>query len=444
MKTPGVICIAARFPYAYGATDAPVYSSLQTNSPDAGNAIDWAALRADFPILDQEVHGRPLVYLDSAASSQKPRAVIHAISRYYEHDHSNVHRGIHELSNRATAAYEGARVRTAEFINARSPDEIVFTRGTTESINLVAAAWGGRHVRAGDKILLTELEHHSNLVPWQMLAQRTGAVLTFLPVQGDNGLLDLTRLDELLTPEVKIFAFTHISNTMGTVNLAAELCARARALGVTTLVDAAQSAGHCPIDVQAMGCDFLVFSGHKILGPTGIGVLYGRAEKFAETPPYQGGGEMIEKVDWQTSTFKSAPHGFEAGTPDVAGAVGLHAAMDYLDAVGRDAIFSHDQALAAYAYTRLSELSGIRLFGPGVDRAGLVSFLLDDVHAHDVVTVADQHGVALRGGHHCNQPLHRKLGIKSTARASFYFYNTREEVDRLVEVVDKIKTFFAR
>ena len=421
-----------------------MHDTLNILSAAPAAAIDWAALRADFPILDQEVHGRPLIYLDSSASSQRPRAVIDAISHYYEHDHSNVHRGIHELSNRATAAYEAARARTAEFLNARSPDEIVFTRGTTESINLVASAWGGRHVKAGDKILLTELEHHSNLVPWQMLAQRTGAVLTFVPVQGDNGLLDLSRLDELLTREVKLFAFTHISNTMGTINPAAELCARARALGVTTLVDAAQSAGHTRVDVQEIGCDFLAFSGHKILGPTGIGVLYGRKEKFAETPPYQGGGEMIGSVDWQTSTYKSAPHGFEAGTPDVAGAVGLHAAMDYLDAIGRDAIFAHDQALAAYAYTRLSELGGIRLFGPGVERAGLVSFLLEDIHAHDVVTVADQHGVALRGGHHCNQPLHRKLGVKSTARASFYFYNTREEVDRLIEVVEKIRAFFGR
>ncbi len=421
-----------------------MHAPYQTAATDPADVIDWDALRADFPILDQEVHGRPLIYLDSAASSQKPRAVIDAISGYYEHDHSNVHRGIHELSNRATAAFEAARRRTAEFLHARRADEIVFTRGTTESINLVAAAWGGRHVQAGDKILLTELEHHSNLVPWQMLAQRTGAVLTFVPVQGDNGLLDLTRLDELLTPEVKIFAFTHISNTMGTINPVAELCARARALGVTTLVDAAQSAGHTRVDVQEIGCDFLAFSGHKILGPTGIGVLYGREEKFAETPPYQGGGEMIATVDWQTSKYKTAPHGFEAGTPDVAGAVGLHAAMDYLDAIGREAIFAHDQALAAYAYTRLSELRGIRLFGPGVDRAGLVSFLLDDVHAHDLVTVADQHGIALRGGHHCNQPLHRKLGVKSTARASFYFYNTREEVDRLVEVVEKIREFFSR
>lgn len=407
-------------------------------------APDWAARRLDFPILDQEVHGRPLVYLDSAASSQKPRCVIDAISHYYEHDHSNVHRGIHELSNRATAAYEAARVRTAKFLNARNASEIVFTRGTTDSINLVAAAWGGRHVKAGDVILLTELEHHSNIVPWQLLAQRTGARLAYIPVLGDSGVLDLSKLDELLTPAVKIFAFTHISNTMGTINPAAELCARARAVGVTTLVDAAQSAGHLPVDVQEIGCDFLVFSGHKICGPTGIGVLYGREEAFAVTPPYQGGGEMIASVDWFQSTYKSAPHGFEAGTPHIAGAIGLHSAMDYLDGIGRQAIFEHDRDLAAYTYTRLSELGGIRLFGPGVDRAGVVSFLLEEVHAHDVVTMADRYGIALRGGHHCNQPLHRKLGVKSSARASYYFYNTRAEVDLLIDAVIKMREFFNR
>ena len=414
---------------------------LATHAPAA---VDWAALRRDFPILDQTIHGKPLVYLDSGASSQKTRQVIDAISHYYERDHSNVHRGIHELSNRATAAYEGARERTARFLNADSPNEIVFTRGTTESINLVAATWGERHVGAGDTILLTELEHHANLIPWQQLAKRKGARLVYVPVLGDSGVPDPAKVDELLTAKVKIFAFTHISNTMGTINPAHEWCARARALGVATLVDAAQSAGHCPVDVAAMGCDFLVFSSHKILGPTGIGVLYGRAERFAEMPPYQTGGEMIVSVDWQDAKFKPAPHGFEAGTPDVAGAVGLHAAMDYLDAVGRQNIFDHDRDLAAHNYTRLSELGGVRLLGPGTDRAGLVSFLLEDVHAHDVVPMADRYGIALRGGHHCNQPLHRKLGVKSSARASFYFYNTREEVDQLVEAIEKIRAFFSR
>ena len=404
---------------------------------------DWAGLRGDFPILDQRVHGQPLIYFDNAASSQKPRAVIDALRHYYEHDNANVHRGIHELSNRATTAFEAGRERVARFLNAGSADEIVFTRGTTESINLVAAAWGGAHIKAGDRILLTEMEHHSNLVPWQMLAQRTGAELRFVPVTGDEGLLDLARLDELLTPQVKLFAFTHISNSLGTINPVAELCARARARGVTTLVDAAQSAGHMPVDVRALGCDFLAFSSHKICGPTGLGVLWGRPAALDAMPPYQGGGEMILSVDYQKSSYKQPPHRFEAGTPDISGVIALHAALDYLDAIGREAIFRHDQELAQYTYQRLAELPNVRLFGPATDRAGLVSFLLGDVHAHDVVTVADQRGVALRGGHHCNQPLMKRLGVASTARASFYFYNTRAEVDRFIEVVREIQKFFA-
>jgi cysteine desulfurase/selenocysteine lyase len=403
---------------------------------------DWAKLRGDFPILDQQVHGHPLVYLDNAATSQKPRVVIEALRHYYEHDNANVHRGIHELSHRATVAFEAARERAARFLNARSPSEIIWTRGTTEAINLVANTWGGQHLRAGDVILLTELEHHSNLVPWQLLAARTGARLRYIPVTGDEGLLDLSRLDSLLTREVKLFAMVHISNSMGTVNPVAELCARARRLGITTLVDAAQSAGHMPVDVQAIGCDFLAFSGHKICGPTGIGVLYGRGEVLETLPPWHGGGEMILEAGYFQTTYKEAPHRFEAGTPDISGPIGLHAAMDYLDAIGRDNIWRHDQELAAYCYEQLSRLKGVRLFGPRTGRAGLVSFLLQDIHAHDVVTVADTKGVALRGGHHCTQPLMRKLGVESTARASFYFYNTRAEVDRLIEVLQGIQKFF--
>jgi cysteine desulfurase/selenocysteine lyase len=405
--------------------------------------IKWSALRGDFPILDQKVHGQPLIYFDNAATTQKPRHVVEALRRYYENDNANVHRGIHELSNRATAGFEAARARAATFINARSADEIIFTRGTTEGINLVAQAWGTKHVKAGDTILLTEMEHHSNIVPWQLLAERTGAKLVYLPITGAIGLLDLSRLVEFLTRNVKLFAMTHISNSLGTINPVGELCARARQLGVTTLVDAAQSAGHRPIDVQEIGCDFLAFSGHKMCGPTGIGVLYGRQEVLEDTPPYQGGGEMILNVDFQKSTWKPAPHKFEAGTPDISGAIGLHAAMDYLDLIGRRNIAEHDQELGAYAYARLSGLKqGIRLFGPHIGRAGLVSFVLNDVHAHDVVTVADQRGVALRGGHHCNQPLMRKLGVESTARASFYFYNTTAEIDRFVEVLGEIQKFF--
>lgn len=405
---------------------------------------DWSAIRGDFPILEQEVNGHPLVYFDNAATSQKPRAVIDALVRYYERDNANVHRGIHELSNRATAGFEAARERTARFINARSAREVIFTRGTTEGLNLVAQAWGGQELKAGDKILLTEMEHHSNLVPWQMLAQRTGAVLEFLPITGDEGLLDENAWDRLITPEVKVMSLVHISNSLGTVNPVRELCARARGLGITTVVDAAQSAGHGPIDVQEMGCDFLAFSGHKMCGPTGIGVLYGREEKLEAMPPWQGGGEMISSVRYRESKWNAVPHKFEAGTPDMAGAIGLHAAMDYLDQIGREEIEAQGAELTAYAWERLGELRGIRRFGPAQGRGALVSFLLPEVHAHDVVTMADQYGIALRGGHHCCQPLMHKLGIASTARASFYFYNTREEVDRLAEALGKIHHFFNR
>ncbi|HEV2248557.1 MAG TPA: cysteine desulfurase [Terriglobia bacterium] len=422
------------------ANAAPPRLNLTLTSHSIGT--DWCKIRDDFQSLHQTVHGHPLVYLDNAATSQKPRVVLDALKRFYEHDNANVHRGIHELSNRATAAFEAARERVVRFLNARTSEEIIFTRGTTEGINLVASAWGNRYMQPGDQILLTEMEHHSNLVPWQLLAERTGAKLVFVPVTNDEGLLDLARLDELLTPRVKLFAMVHISNSLGTVNPVGQLCARARKLGVTTLVDAAQSAGHMPLDVQELGCDFLAFSGHKVCGPTGIGVLYGRGEILEATPPYQGGGDMIESVDFHKSSYKTAPHKFEAGTPDISGAIGLHAALDYLDAIGRRRIWEHDRELGEYAYAELSTLNGVRIFGPTSGRAGLVSFLLHEIHAHDIVTVADQWGVALRGGHHCTQPLLRKLRVDSTARASFYFYNTKEEVDRLIEVMREIQRFF--
>jgi len=404
--------------------------------------IDWAALREDFPILQETVNDHPLVYLDNAASSQKPRQVIDAIRHHYEHDNANVHRGIHELSNRATEAYEGARQRVADFINAGSREEIIFTRGTTEGLNLVANSWGLENLREGDTILLTEMEHHSNLVPWQLLAQRIGARLDFIEITGDDGQLDLQWLDEQLA-RARLLSLTHISNTMGTVNPIAEICARAREAGVVTVMDAAQSAGHAPVDVQAIGCDFLAFSGHKTCGPTGIGVLYGRRELLEAMPPYQGGGEMISRVEFRNVTFNVVPHKFEAGTPNVAGAVGLHAALDYLDAIGRGAIFEHDQRLAKRACVRLAEINGIRLFGPKKGRSGVVSFVLPDAHALDLATMADQKGVALRAGHHCNQPLLAKLGVPATARASFYFYNTETEVDRFIEVIHQVRKLFA-
>ena len=396
-----------------------------------------SGIRDDFPALAQKINGHPLVYFDNAATTQKPRPVLEAIQRYYEHDNANVHRGIHELSNRATAAYEGARERVAQFINAPSTKDIIFTRGTTEAINLVAATWGAENLREGDVILLTELEHHSNLVPWQLLAERTKASLRFIPVTDDEGALDLTDLDALFR-DVKLLSITHISNALGTINPVAELCAKARAINAVTLVDAAQSAGHLPLDVQAIGCDFLSFSGHKLCGPTGIGALYARTALQEAMPPYQGGGEMIATVTFQSSEYHVPPHKFEAGTPNIAGAVGLHAALDYLDDLGRENIHAHDTELASYAKDRLAEFDGIRIFGPAGDRGGLVSFVFENVHALDLATMADQQGVAIRIGHHCTQPLHDKLGVPATARASFYFYNTRAEVDRFIEVLQKV------
>jgi cysteine desulfurase/selenocysteine lyase len=403
---------------------------------------NWAALREDFPILRQEVHGHPLVYLDNAATTQKPLQVLEALDHFYRHDNSNVHRGIHELSRRSTDAFEAARDRVAAFLNARESAEIIFTRGTTEGINLAARAWGDKNIKTGDTILLTEMEHHSNIVPWQLLAERTGAKLRYVPITGDDGLLDLRDLDRLMDSTVKLFAFTHVSNTLGTVNPAADLCARARRRGIVTLVDAAQSAGHRPVNVREIGCDFLAFSGHKTCGPTGIGALYGRREMLEAMPPFHGGGDMISNVDFFRSTWKELPHKFEAGTPDFASAIALGVALDYLAAIGCDNIARHDEALAALAMEKLSALPGIRLFGPRTGHAGVVSFLLKDIHAHDVVTVADQRGVALRGGHHCNQPLMKKLGVESTARASFYFYNTADEVEILVDTMREIQKFF--
>jgi cysteine desulfurase/selenocysteine lyase len=406
----------------------------------------WPTVRADFPTLHQRVHGKPLVYLDNAATAHKPQVVIDAISRFYQHDNSNVHRGLHALSMRATDAYEGARARVAKFINAANPAEIIFTRGTTEAINLVASSWGGANLKSGDVILLTEMEHHSNLVPWQLIAQRTGATLRFVPIVGANaeGGLDLAKVDALLTPDVKLFAFTHVSNTLGEINPVAELCAKARARGIVTVIDGAQSIGHLPVDVRALGCDFYAFSAHKMAGPTGIGALYGRLPLLNAMPPYQGGGGMIAQVEYLSSRWKPSPERFEAGTPNFGDAVGLAAACDYLDSLDRSAISKHDSELAGLAYEKLSELPGIRLLGPSLrrERSGLVSFAVDGVHAHDIVTFADEDGIALRGGHHCNQPLMKRLGLTSTTRASFYVYNTADEVDTLVTSLRKILKFF--
>lgn len=407
----------------------------------ATSSVDWDTVREDFPILAEQAHGHPLIYFDNAATSQKPRGVIDALGHYYEHDNANVHRGLHELSSRATEAYENSRQRVASYLGASSADEIIFTRGTTESINLVAQAWGGKFLRAGDVVLLTEMEHHSNLVPWQLLAEGTGAQLRFLPVR-DDGTLELDHLAQLLTSEVKLFAFTHISNSLGTINPVVDLCRQARGVGALTLIDAAQSVGHLPIDVQELGCDFLAFSGHKMCAPTGIGALYGRAEILDAMPPWQGGGEMIVSVALDKSSFKKAPHRFEAGTPNIAGAIGLAAAIDYLERIGRSAIFERDSELASYAAERLVELPGMRVLGPN-ERGALVGFVMDGVHPHDLTTFADQHGLALRGGHHCNQPLMRRFGLPGTTRASFYFYNTTAEIDRMIEILREAVRFFS-
>ena len=404
--------------------------------------MDWGAIRNDFPILRERVRGHPLIYFDNAATSQKPRVVMEALRHYYEHDNANVHRGLHELSSRATEAYEKSRQRVAEYIGAASADEIVFTRGTTESINLVAQTWGEKFLQEGDVILLTEMEHHSNLVPWQLLAERVRARLRFVPVRED-GTLELEQLSSLLTPEVKLFAFTHVSNSLGTINPVAELCRKAREAGALTLVDLAQSAGHLPVNVQELGCDFAAFSGHKMCAPTGIGVLYGRAELLDAMPPWQGGGEMIMSVTLEKSSFKKAPHRFEAGTPNIAGAIGLAAAINYLEAIGRAAIFEHDAQLTSHARQRLGELPGLRVLGPSETRGALVGFVMEAAHPHDLTTFADQHGLALRGGHHCNQPLMRRFGLPGTTRASFYFYNTIAEVDRMIEILREAVRFFA-
>src|SRR5437764_1535495 len=385
----------------------------------ATSQVDFAALREDFPILRERVNGHALIYFDSAASSQKPTAMLDVVRDYYEHENANVHRGLHALSARATEHYEKSRQRVADFIGAKSADEIVFTRGTTESINLVAQAWGGKFLRANDVILLTEMEHHSNLVSWQLLAERIGAKIRYLPVR-DNGTLELEKLSSLLTPEVKMFAFTHVSNSLGTINPVVDLCAKARAVGAITLIDAAQSIGHMPLNVQEIGCDFLAFSGHKMCAPTGIGVLYGRSEILECVPPWHGGGEMITSVTLEKSSFKKPPHRFEAGTPNIAGAIGLAGAIDYLEGIGRAEIYKHDVDLASYALERMNEVKGLRVIGMTKDRAGVISFVLDAAHPHDLTTFADRYGLAMRGGHHCNQPLMCRFGVTGTPRASFY------------------------
>jgi cysteine desulfurase/selenocysteine lyase len=407
--------------------------------------LDPARIREHFPILEEEVRGKPLVYLDNAASTQKPLAVLTATDEYYRHGNANVHRGIHELSNRATEAYETARRSVARFFGIADPAELIWTRGTTESINLVAGCWGGSQLKPGDEILLSVMEHHSNLVPWQLVAARTGAILRFLDIDAE-GKLDLQRLDERLTRRTRIVSLTHVSNALGTINPIRSIADRAHEVGATVVVDGAQSAPNLPLDVASLGCDFFAFSGHKMCGPTGIGGLWGRRELLEEMPPWMGGGDMIDRVELEGSTWAALPNKFEAGTPNIAGAVGFGAAVDFLESIGREAILAHEQELARYALARLREIPELTIYGPhdAAARSGVVSFTLGDVHPHDLATILDESGVAIRAGHHCAQPLMRRLGVPATARASFYLYNTTGEVDVLAEGLQHARVLFSR
>ncbi len=403
---------------------------------------DVAAVRAQFPILRQTVRGKPLVYLDNAATTQKPRAVIDAVRRYYEEDNANVHRGVHLLSERATRAYEEARVRAARFLGAADPHEVIFVRGTTEAINLVAQTFGRQRVGRGDEVLVTEMEHHSNIVPWQMLCREKGAHLRVLPIT-DAGDLRLEELDRLLGPRTRILAVTHVSNALGTVNPLPEIVRRAHARGVPVLVDGAQAVGHLGADVRALGADFYALSGHKIYGPMGIGVLWGRRALLEEMPPWQGGGDMILSVTFEETTFNALPYKFEAGTPDVAGAVGLGAALDWVSGVGLPAIAAHEHALIDAFLEGLRELPEVRLVGTPRERAGVVSFVPGEVHPHDAGTILDRAGVAVRAGHHCAQPVLHRLGVNATVRASFAAYSSPGDVEALLRGLHEVREMFA-
>lgn len=405
--------------------------------------MDVSEIRSDFPILQQEINGHPLVYLDSAATSQKPQPVIEALKRYYELDNSNVHRGVHTLGSRATEAYELAREKVAQFIHAPKPEQVVFTRGTTESLNMVAYGYARRKLGEGDEIVLTPAEHHSNLIPWQQVARATGAKLRYIPLQPD-GTITLEDAREAITERTKIVAIAHVSNVLGTIHPVRELAKLAHGVGAIIVIDGAQSVPHMPVDVQELDCDFLAFSGHKMCGPTGVGVLYGKRALLDEMEPTYFGGEMIDVVELYEATWKETPWKFEGGTPIIAGAIGLGAAVDYLSALGMESVRAHDKELTGYALERLADIPSLTIYGPdaAVERGGLVTFNLGKVHAHDVSTVLDAEGVAIRAGHHCAQPLMRFLEVPSTARASFYLYNTKADVDALFHALMSAKEFF--
>ncbi len=420
----------------------PEADVVTLHEPVPSGVFDVERVRCDFPILARPVRGKKLVYLDSAATTQKPRQVVEAMARYFDQENANVHRGVHFLSERATEAYEGARERVRKFLNARHASEIVFVRGTTEALNLVAFTFGKLRVGAGDEVLLTAMEHHSNIVPWQMLCADRGAKLVVAPID-DRGVLLLDELEKRVGPRTKLLGVTHVSNALGTVNPLKQIVALAHARGVPVVVDGAQGAPHVPADVRDLDCDFYAFSGHKIYGPTGIGVLYGKAEHLEAMPPWQGGGDMILSVSFEKTTYNRVPYKFEAGTPNMAGAIGLGAALDWLEALPREAAWAHEDELLAYGTEALSRIRGLRLVGTAPGKAAVLSFVFEDIHPHDIGTVLDREGIAIRTGHHCAQPLMQRLGIAATARASLGLYNTRGEIDALVVGLEKVRRMFA-
>ena len=410
------------------------------HNPD--DAFDVARVREDFPVLGQTVHGKPLVYIDNAATAQKPRAVIQRIVQYYETENSNIHRGVHWLSEAATRAYEGTRTAVRGFLNAAEEREIIFTRGATEAINLVARCYGGAHLQAGDEVVISAMEHHSNIVPWQLICREKGATLRVIPVD-DRGDIVMEAYHRLLGPRTRMVALPHVSNALGTVNPVKEMVADAHRAGAPVLIDGAQGAPHASVDVQDLDCDFYAFSSHKLYGPTGVGVLYGKAALLEEMPPYQGGGDMILSVSFEETEYNVLPYKFEAGTPNIAGVIGLGAALEYLAGLGIEAVAAHEDRVLAYAVERLARISGVQLVGTPEHRASLVSFVLGDVHAHDVGTVLDQEGIAVRTGHHCAMPVMERFGVPATVRASFACYNTEAEVDVLADGLEKVRRLFA-
>ena len=430
-------------------------TELQTNSREAEvsnelqidkfqtDELQTQRWRTDFPILEMNVHGKSLVYLDNAATTQKPLSVVEAESHYYRNDNANVHRGVHALSQRATDAFEAARVKIQHLVNAASPDEIIFVRGTTEAINLVAQSYGRSRFKAGDEIILSRMEHHSNIVPWQILTQQTGANLRIIPVN-DAGELSLEAYKRLLGPRTKLVAVTHVSNALGTINPVKFIIECAHAHNVPVLLDGAQAIAHLPVDVQALDCDFYAFSGHKLYGPTGIGALYGKAALLDAMPPYQSGGDMIRSVSFEGITYNTLPYKFEAGTPNIAGVIGLGAAVDYVTSIGFDTLAAHEQELLAYATQSVADVPGLRIIGTAREKTSILSFMLEGVHPHDIGTILDREGVAIRAGHHCTMPLMERFGVSATARASFALYNTRMEVDKLVAAIHQVNEVFGR